>query len=364
VLALHPDYERLTQRHLNREGVDVRYVGQMHVRKTGSQKRYFNLLRLLWVAGAATLKLTWAAFATPSDRFHIGKPHPMNGLAALALLAFGREVYLDCDDYEAASNRFGTEWQRRVVAWFEDHLPRWVRGVTVNTTFMMERLRPLVPQNREIVLIPNAVDAGRFHEPVPETMAQVRQRHDLEGRPLIAYVGSMSLTNHAIDLLLESFAQVVVKQVPQAALMFVGGGEDLAVLKEMANEWGIAKSVCFTGRIPPEQVPAYYAAADIAVDPVRDDDVARARSPLKLYESLAMGTPIVTGNVGDRHRALQDNESMLVPAGDAHALGERLVALLEDSTACERLRKWATEHRQQFFWENRVEELVRLYDTT
>jgi glycosyltransferase involved in cell wall biosynthesis len=364
VLALHPDYGSLSQRRFVREGVEVQYVGQMHVRKAGSHKRYFGLVKLLWVASVATLKLTWAALLTPGDRFHIGKPHPMNGIAALALLALGRKVYLDCDDLEAGSNRFGTEWLRKVVAWFEDHLPRWVRGVTVNTHFLMARLRPLVPEKRHIVLIPNAVDAARFRTLDAGIVAQVRQLHHLEGRPLVAYVGSMSLTNHAVDLLLESFAQIVARRIPHAALMLVGGGEDLAVLEDMVNDWGIAESVCFTGRIPPEQVPAYYAAADIAVDPVRDDDVARARSPLKLYESLAMGTPVVTGNVGDRHRALHGNEAMLVPAGDARALGDRLVALLEDSGARERLCEWAASHHQQFFWENRIGELVRLYETT
>ena len=362
VLALHPDFEALTQHRFNRDGVAVWYVGQMHVQKTDSQKRYFSPLHLLWVVGLSTFKLTWAAIISPSDLYHLGKAQPMNGIAALALLVLGRRVYLDCDDYEAASNQFGAEWQRKVVAWFEDHLPSWVLGVTVNTSFLQARVRSLVPKSQRVVLVPNAVSSKRFQMPGAETVAEIRRQHRLDGYPVIAYVGSMSLVNHPVDLLLESFARVVVKKVPQAILMLVGGGADLDWLQNRAVELGIEQSMRFVGRVPPGDVPAYYAAADISVDPVLNNEIAQARSPLKLYESLAVGTPVVTGDVGDRRQALGDNEAMLVPAGDADALGRRLSALLQDSAVRASLQMWAINHRDQFYWESRSGEFIRVYE--
>ena len=362
VVALHPDFDALERRRFDRDGVTVWYVGQMHVRKTGSHKRYFGPLHLLWVAAVATFRLTWAALKSPSDAYHVGKAQPMNGIAALALLALGRRVYLDCDDLEAASNRFGAEWQRKIVAWFEDHLPSWVHGVTVNTSFLQARVRSLAPQAQRVLLVPNAVSAERFQMPTPGAIAEIRRRYRLEGRPVVTYVGSMNLANHPVDLLLEGFAQVV-RAVPRAVLMLVGGGADLAALQDRAIELGIGQSTLFAGRVPPDDVPAYYAAADVSVDPVLDDEVARARSPLKLYESLAVGTPVVTGDVGDRRQVLGDNEAMLVPAGDAGALGERLSALLRDSTARASLKSWAMDHRDQFLWEQRADGFIRIYES-
>ena len=361
ILALHPNFGALKQRRFTRDRVAVWYVGQMHVQKTGSQKRYFGPLRLLWVAVSGTFKLTWAALTSPSDAYHVGKAQPMNGIVALVLLALGRRVYLDCDDFEAASNRFGKEWQRKVVAWFEDHLPRWVHGVTVNTSFLQARVRSLAPENQRVLLVPNAASSGRFQIPIAKAIAQVRRRHQLEGRPVITYIGSMNLANHPVDLLLESFVQVVSK-VPQAVLMLVGGGADLVPLQSRAAELGIEQSTFFIGRVPPDDVPAYYAVADISVDPVLSDEIAQARSPLKLYESLAAGIPVVTGDVGDRQQTLGSNDAMLVPAGDAVALGERLSALLQDSAARARLKNWAINHREQFFWENRCDNFIRIYE--
>jgi len=363
VLALHPNFGALRERRFHRDGVSVQYVAQMHVQKTGSEKRYFGPARLLWVAAVASFKLTWAAVATPSDVYHIGKAQPINGMAALVLLALGRRVYLDCDDYEAVSNRFGAGWQRKAVAWFEDHLPRWVHGVTVNTHFLQTRVQSLAPAGQPVVLVPNAVSAQRFRMPDAEAVAEVRRRLHMEGRPVVVYVGSMSLANHAVDLLLDSFAQVV-RELPAAVLVLVGGGADLALLQDRATKLGLEPNTSFVGWVPPDEVPAYYAVADLSVDPVRDDETARARSPLKLYESLAVGTPVVTGDVGDRRLAPGDIEAMLVPAGDADALGKRLSALLQDPATRDCLRVWAIEHRQQFLWESRISEFIRVYERT
>lgn len=363
ILALHPDFANLTERRSRRDGVEIRYVGQMHVQKTASRKQYFGSLALLRVAATAALKLTWAALRTPSEIYHIGKPHPMNGIAAMTLLALRRRVFLDCDDLEATSNRFGGRWQRAIVAWFEDHLPRWVHGVTVNTTYLQTRVRSLVPDNRPVLMIPNAANAAHFQAPEPDLLHKIRQEHQLGEKPVVAYIGSMSLTSHAVDLLLQGFAGVVAAQVPDAVLMLVGGGEDLPALKRLASDLKIDSRVRFTGRVTPSEVAAFYAVADLAVDPVLDDEVAKARSPLKLYESLAIATPIVTGDVGDRRDALGGESLALVPAGDAEALGQGLAMLLQNSAARERLRRWAVEHREQFLWESRVEKFARIYET-
>lgn len=363
VLALHPDLGALAKRRFNRDGVEVWYVGQMHVRKIGSQKRYYGPLRLMWVAALATIQLTLAAVTSPSDVYHLGKAQPMNSIAGLVLLALGRKVYLDCDDLESASNRFGAGWQRKVVAWFEDRLPARVHGVTVNTRFLQARVRSLTSESQRIVLVPNAVSSRRFQMPSAEAVAQVRHRLQLEGRPVIVYVGSMNLVNHAVDLLLDGFAQVVVRDLPHAVLVLVGGGADLAWLQGRAVELGIERNTRFVGRVSPEEVPAYYAAADVSVDPVWDDETAQARSPLKLYESLAMGTPIVTGDVGDRRQVLGGHRGMLVPAGDVGALGARLSALLRDHVTRADLRAWALAHRDLFFWDSRIDEFMRVYES-
>lgn len=366
ILALHPDYKNLWRRQFDRDGVCIRYGGQMHVRKSGSHKTYFSPTRLLLVTALATWWLSIAALRTPADAYHLGKPHPMNGLAGLIASRLRRKpLYVDCDDYEAASNRFGGGWQRRIVAFFEDRLPRWAVGVTVNTRFVKQRLRGLgVPEDR-IVYVPNGVERARFADTVEATGAAVRLRQELGlvNRPVILYVGSLSLASHAVDLLLEAF-KLVVAQLPEAALVLVGGGEDLARLRRQSQDLGIERQVRFVGRVPPDAVAPYYQLADVSVDPVHDNPANRARSPLKVVESLASGTPVVTGDVGDRSLQLAQGGGLLVSPGDPGALAEALVKILRGQTLRARLAREALAGQEWYYWDTLVQGWSQIYDGT
>ena len=364
ILALHHNYSVLTRRHYVREGVAVHYVGQMHVRKIGNQKFYFNTLQLLWISFWSTLHLMWAALRVPTDVYHLGKPHPMNGLAVLLPHFLKRKpVYLDCDDYEAASNRFGSEWQRKAVAFFEDNLPRLAKGITVNTHFTAERLVSLGYPIERIVYVPNGVDRERFFMQKNEGVFQdLCDALDLCGRKIVLYMGSMSLANHAVDLLLESFA-CVMKAEPSAVLLLVGGGEDYETLRNSVSALGLAGAVRFVGRVPPEQVPVYYQLADISVDPVRDTFAERARSPLKLFESWESGVPFVTADVGDRRRilGLPQAGGLAVP-GDKSSLAEVILSLLVDEAKCQHLQQLGWQRIEAFYWNRLVSKFSEVYD--
>ncbi len=362
ILALHPDLSSLSQRRLQLGGVKVHYVGQMHVRKVGSQKTYFSTLGLARVALASSLRMSFRALLAETDVVHLGKPHPINGVAALAAKFLrGKRLYLDCDDYEADSNRFSGKWQRSVVALFEDNLPRFVSGMTVNTRFTQERNVALGFPEDKIVYVPNGVDRDRFAKIDPGKVQALRRELGLENKKIVAYVGSMSLANHPVDLLLEA-CTIVSKQRSDAVLILAGGGQDYDFLRQQAEELGLGEAAIFVGRVKPEAVPYYLAMADVSADPVHDDLTARARSPLKIFESFAVGTPVVTGDVGDRRNILADGEAgMLVEAGDAQALAEGILAVLEDGDLAHAMKEAALRLRERYYWDVLVQDFVEVY---
>jgi glycosyltransferase involved in cell wall biosynthesis len=365
VLALHPDYGALETRRFTRDGVQVHYVAQMHVQKRANTKRYFGPLRLSWVIGWATLRLSWFALQSPSDVYHLGKPQPMNGVAGWILHVLGQRVYLDCDDYEAASNRFGGSWQRRIVAWFEDRTPKIAAGITVNTPYLAQRLEGLGVPTERIVYVPNGIDRARFaaFERLDADAHEVQRLRDgleLGDRRVVLYVGSLSLASHPVDLLLDAF-EGVRHAVPDAVLLLVGGGEDYGTLRASAKDRGLGDAVRFAGRVDPERVPVYYRLAEVSVDPVHDDWTARARSPLKLFESMAVGTPVVTGDVGDR-RACLGGAGLLVAPGDAAALADGIARVLQHPGEAARMREAAASRRDRYHWDVLVREFERVYD--
>lgn len=365
ILALHSDYAALTpqERDEMREGVRVRYVGQMHVRKTGSRKTYFGPSRLLYNSLLSTFRLARSALYAHPDVYHVGKPHPMNGLAGLlASRLRDTPLYVDCDDYEAISNRFGGNWQRWIVSLFERILPRLSDGITVNTSFMLEKLLEFGVSREVIERVPNGFDYGRFASVSESEVDRLRCRFSLEGKRSILYLGSMSLANHPVDLLLKAF-EIVRGVEPLAVLLLVGGGEDYDSLRAQAKSLGLGESVLFVGRVPPRVAPVYYRLAEVSVDPVRNDPTAQARFPLKIVESLSVGVPVVTGDVGDRRAMLNDGETgVLVLPGCARSLAEGVLSILQDPCRRASMGYAALAYSDQWRWDHLVLDFAKVYD--
>lgn len=357
ILALHPDLSRCRQRRFVQDGVEVWYVGQMYSRKSDTVPERFGPLELLRVLAASTVGMAWAAVCSPADIYHLGKPQPVNGLAAmLALLLRGLPFWVDCDDDEVGANRFSAPWQRGVFAFWQALLPRLAVGTTVNTHFLEHRLRD---RARPPVYVPNGVDLERFSRPDRAVLNGLRAALGLAGRRVIGYAGSLALHNHPVDLLVDAF-ELLARERQDVDLLLIGGGEDLPELRRRVAVRGLENRVQFTGRVAPGTVAALLSLAELSVDPVRDDDVARARSPLKIVESLALGVPVVTGDVGDRREVL-GNAGLATTPGDAGALAGALRQLLDDRAALETAARAAPERAQHYRWSRLAELWLAAY---
>jgi glycosyltransferase involved in cell wall biosynthesis len=89
---------------------------------------------------------------------------------------------------------------------------------------------------------------------------------------------------------------------------------------------------------------------------------ARARCPLKILESLAMGTPVVTGDAGDRREMLQDGAAgKLVAPGHVEALADGITHLLLDSDLRIDMGHRAKEAVQAYFWDTLVNQFLKAY---
>lgn len=360
-ITLHHEFCQGLARPRLEAGVWVHTVAQMHVRGWGDTRRPLSGLELLRVALGGTVALWQRARAVRADVYHICKPQPMNSLAGLLVARERRRLYLDCDDYEAQATCFTGHWQRAVVRFFEDRLPRLVAAVTVNTRFLADRVQRLGVAPERVVYVPNGVERARFGRLDREVGDRLRRRYGLVGKPVVLYLGTLSLASHPLFLLLEAFPRVA-QQVPDARLVWLGGGEDRPRIARRVQELGLSERVLFLGAVDPAEVPNYLLLADITVDPVHDDGIARARSPLKVLESMACGIPVVTGDVGDRREMLADGAAgLLVRPSDPEALAEGIVSLLLDPARRREMAESARERVQAYWWERLVEDFLRVY---
>ncbi len=330
IAALHSDFASLTEKEFVQDGVNIHYVAQMHVHKSGNNKTYFSLPKLAWVVANGTFRLTATAFHERFDIIHIGKPHPMNSIAGLLASSVNKntKVFLDCDDYEIGVNRFQHSWQQKGIGVFENWVPHHVDHITTNTHFNQNRLQMLGIPPEKITYLPNGIDLSRFIEPDPTILETKRQSLGLSDKKVISFIGSISLPGHPVDILLHAFTKIL-QQIPNAVLLLVGGGEDIDVVKAMAMRLGIADKIVFTGRVAPDDVVYYYHLSDVTVDPVYDNAAAKGRCPLKLFEAWACGTPFVTSDVGDRKLLIGNPPAgMLSEPGNTLSLSKSIINIL------------------------------------
>ena len=364
IIALHHNYVSVKKRQYMEDGVQVKYVGQMHVRKIDNQKLYYGSLRMLFIALMATISLTWTAFRTPADVIHICKTQPMNGVAGWLVHLFRRiPVYLDSDDFESVNNRFGARWQQRVVAWFENWLPSFADGITVGTSFTGNHFIALGYPPERIFLVLNGVERKRFdilnHEELPIRLSELRSQLSVEGRPIVVYVGSISLTSHALDILLKAFVHVMDAS-PNSVLLLFGSGEDREKLNKMAHNLGLKDQVRFLGRIPVDDIPLYFRVGQVTVDPMHASLAAESSLSLKLVESIVAGVPCVTGDIGDR-RMVVGGAGFAVKPGNPEALADGILKILNDPELQQKMHENSQDMRDELFWDNRVHSFIEVY---
>jgi len=176
----------------------------------------------------------------------------------------------------------------------------------------------------------------------------------LHSPPRVYYIGQLYPWK-GVDVLVES-----MRYVKDAELVIVGGllpEPDLDRLKRLASSLSLESRVRFRGFVPPPELPAERANADLFVIPLLDSTTARLfTSPLKLFEAMASGRPVVASDLPSiREILIHEKNALLAPPGDARALAAAIGRLLRDSALSERLAARAFEDAKAYSWDRRAE---------
>jgi glycosyltransferase involved in cell wall biosynthesis len=130
----------------------------------------------------------------------------------------------------------------------------------------------------------------------------------------------------------------------------------------LTGDLGVAAAVRFIGRVNPIEALGWLAAADLAVDPANDDPAHRGRAPLKIVEAMAVGTAVLTSDVGGRPDTIGgDQAGFLAPAGDGNALAAAILAAFADSDSLRQKGRIARELAEPYYWDQLVQQFLSVY---
>jgi glycosyltransferase involved in cell wall biosynthesis len=152
--------------------------------------------------------------------------------------------------------------------------------------------------------------------------------------------------------------------LPDSRLRLIGGlGNDdphTAQIVRQARELGVFARIDFKGYLPHRAVPGALAGAAVAAVPLPDNPMARLfTSPLKLYEYIAAGLPIVASDLPALRDLLVDKQNaLLVPPDQPMALARALGRVLDHPELGERLRERALSDLRGWTWRERAAKLL------
>jgi glycosyltransferase involved in cell wall biosynthesis len=135
----------------------------------------------------------------------------------------------------------------------------------------------------------------------------------------------------------------------------------VARIRTLASTLEIEGRMTFAGLVGPARVSALLRDADVLVMPTTETRWARYTSPLKLFEYMAAGKPIVASDLPAIREILTDGENAcLVAPGDAHALAAGIRRVLDDPALAARIARRAFEDAAAYSWDRRAERLEAL----
>ncbi len=226
-------------------------------------------------------------------------------------------------------------------------------SMVVTSAGLAERVRAMVP----------AVPVREWHYPSapadasPAAVQRLRDGLGLSGPgPVVLYSGTFEAYQGLPELI--AAIPAVRERVPGVTFVFVGADPVNGIIATAGAEWLIASGALrIVDRQPRVEMAPYLALADVLVSP----RAYGGNLPLKIFDYLAAGRPIVATDIPTHRTVLAEDRAVLVaPHTDAIARG--ILSVLEDATLARRLSAAARSYaRTHCGWSRFVHSVEALY---
>jgi phosphatidylinositol alpha-1,6-mannosyltransferase len=232
--------------------------------------------------------------------------------------------------------------------------------VVVNSEFTGSEVARLGVRRRRIVQIAPGVDTSRFRphldgRPIRERLGVGR------GTILLLSVGRLS-RRKGFDYTIRAVARLVREGVP-VVYAIAGRGEDADYLAAVIERERIGKAVFLVGAVSDDELPLWYAAADIFVMANREIDGDTEGFGIVYIEAGACGIPVIAGDAGGTRSAVVDGETGVVVDGDSvEDISRAIRRLVEDEEYRLRLAKVGCERAHRCYsWERVASDTLALH---
>jgi len=312
--------------------------------------------RLAWTVSLATFSVS-AVIRLRADRESMVYSRDALPLALLACLRRERASHLFFEAHTTPTSRAGR--------WLRGRLANAIGGFVMVTDHLRQRHEAIGVSPRQAIVAHDGVRLERFA--VHDDRAAARSRLGWpEAAFIVGYLGrTRTLGMDKGVLALIQAAELLGREGHLRPMLAVLVGPSHAELQELVGRdgrQGLADLVTATGWVQPAEVPLHLRAMDACVLPLPwTEHFAFEASPMKLFEYMASGTPIVASNLPAVAELLRDGENgLLVPPSDVPSLAGALRRLRDERGLAERLARQAAQDVRSFTWDARAGRILEM----
>lgn len=219
-----------------------------------------------------------------------------------------------------------------------------------------ESMRKILLENygfsEQVTTIPTGINFSQFEKVRGDSIGQTRGWND---DIILISVGRLALEKNWGTLL--NAAVEVIRKYPNVKLVILGEGAERQELENQAQELGIAERVEFPGRISPEDVPRYLAAADIFCFA----SITETQGLVTL-EAMAAGLPVAAVEASGTRDAFEDGKQGFLTPDDSAALAQAIEKLVASPDLRRRMGVAARSRAREFDIVKQAKRLLSVYE--
>jgi len=309
--------------------------------------RVIRAARLATVASTPlSLSLLWQLRRQRPDLTHLHFPYPVGEVA---------QHLLGCSRHTVMTYHSDVVRQRAILRLYRPLMWRVLgsmEAIIVSSPNYLASSSTLQRFADRCRVVPFGIHRERFLSADPVAAQRLRERYG--PGPLLLFVGVLRYYK-GLQYLLEAMADI------PARLLVVGEGPLGDSLRARARELNLEDRTHFVGRVPDQDLPAYYRAADLFVLPASQRSEAFGFVQI---EAMSSGTPVVCTELGtgtsyvNRHQ----ESGLVVPPRDPGALADAINRLLADEPLRRHLARGALARSEAFSAERMLADVQRVYD--
>jgi len=232
-----------------------------------------------------------------------------------------------------AVGAMGDRLSIRLLAKLELLMYRRATKIVVVTNAFKKAIAERLGSAQNISVVTNGVDASLF-KPQDKNKILLAE-HQLQGKFVVGYIGTHGLAHDLINVLK---AVEQLKHHSNIAFIFAGPGAERSNVEATVAEKDLSNAHMLPSK-PREQIPELLAACDVTLIPLRDTPLFSKVIPSKLFESMAMGVPVVMALPPGEATAIVEKTGcgVVVAPGQPEALARAITLLSEEKLTLSRL---------------------------